>query len=115
MKLAQGSIIKASVLDPQSRNRKERPLVLLTPTLIIPQAPVLVAVAITSTLRDPLPDTYVLLPWHNARHPVTGLNRKCAAVCDWRTELKPEDILAVTGRCPSRELGEILTKVGQHP
>lgn len=79
-KLVLGRIVWAEVADANGI-RKLRPAVIVTPTdQLTPTAPFDV-VAITSRLDDPLPEDHVLLPWHPRRHPRTGLNRRCAAVC----------------------------------
>jgi hypothetical protein len=70
-------------------------------------------VAITSRLPEPLPDDHVLLPWHPQRHPRTGLNRKCVAVCRWLCRVMPEDIKNVAGIVPGQALLEIMTKIAE--
>ena len=68
-------------------------------------------VASTSRLTDPLPDDHILLPWHPRGHPRTGLNRRCAAVCTWLTQIVDSDIQDVAGIVPAPVMKEILAKV----
>jgi mRNA-degrading endonuclease toxin of MazEF toxin-antitoxin module len=68
-------------------------------------------VAITSTLLNPLPDDYVLLPWHAQKHPRTGLNRKSAAVCSWITSISTDDIKNMVGTVPASTFATIAAKI----
>jgi hypothetical protein len=105
-----GQIIWAEIADPNGI-RKSRPAVILTPTdRIGPSTPIEV-VAVTSSLPQPLPEDYVILPWHAQGHPRTGLNRKCAAVCNWLARILPGDIQSVAGFVPGPILAEVVSKV----
>ena len=53
--LQRGQIIQAEVVDPQGRNRKVRPLIILTPTEEIREGERFVAVAVSSTFPHPVP------------------------------------------------------------
>ena len=111
MALRQGSIIWVQVNDPAGRNPKCRPAVVITPTEEIKPGEVLVAVAATSTIPNPLPDRVVELPWHANRHPLTGLYKRCIAVCDWLIEFSQEDVQKVGGFVPSATLLKILARL----
>jgi hypothetical protein len=79
----QGGIVIARVLDPQKRNSKSRPVVIVTPTdQIKPTAP-FYGVAITGQLPRPITDDFVLIPYHRDGHVRTGLKKRSAAKCDW--------------------------------
>jgi mRNA-degrading endonuclease toxin of MazEF toxin-antitoxin module len=112
-KLAQGQIVLVDVPDPQGRNRKIRPVIVVTPSDEIVANELVVAVAITGTLPKKLPADHVLLPYHNDGHPRTGLRRRCAAVCSWLIEFHPEDVKEVKGVTPKKELAEILDKISR--
>jgi hypothetical protein len=71
----------------------------------------LVAVAISSTLPRPLPDHYVLLPWHRAGHRQTGLKKKCAAVCNWFATVQRSESVQVMGQVPDPQFQVIRQKV----
>lgn len=111
-RLMTGRIVWADVADPNG-HRKPRPAVIVTPTeKIVPARPIDV-VAVTSRLEDPLPADHVALPWHAQGHPRTGLNRRCAAVCNWLVQISEADIKAVGGVVPAAQMNAILTKIKQ--
>lgn len=115
MTLRHGDIvIVAGLPDPQGRNPKDRPAVIVTPTDELRAGRPLFIVAITTTLSDPLPDDYVPLPWSRPRHPRTGLNARNAAVCHWLAHVEETQIARAIGRVPTRELieiGEVLRRL----
>jgi hypothetical protein len=71
----------------------------------------IVAVGITGTIPDPIPDHYVLLPWSPHKHKTTSLKKPSAAVCDWFVDLLPGDAQRIEGFIPEAELAEILEKI----
>jgi mRNA-degrading endonuclease toxin of MazEF toxin-antitoxin module len=91
--------------------RKLRPGVIVTPTDRITAVGPIEVVAVTSRLSDPLPDDYVLLPWHPKGHARTKLTRKSAAVCTWIARINTQDVRDVGGVVPGQVLLEILTKI----
>jgi mRNA-degrading endonuclease toxin of MazEF toxin-antitoxin module len=103
-----GQIVWAELADANGV-RKTRPVVIVTADERITSSGPLEVVAITSRLPQPLPDDYVLLPWHAQGHPRTGLNRKCAAVCTWLARIVPTDIQSAAGIVP----GAILLDIGR--
>jgi mRNA-degrading endonuclease toxin of MazEF toxin-antitoxin module len=105
-----GQIVWAEIAD-ANQNRKSRPTIVVTPTKLISATSTLEVVAITSTLPQPLPEDYILLPWHGQGHPRTGLKRKCAAVPSWVARILPSDIQSVAGVVPDRLLLEILKRI----
>jgi mRNA-degrading endonuclease toxin of MazEF toxin-antitoxin module len=110
MALRFGQIVWTEIADANGV-RKARPAIILTPDERIPKAEHVQVAAITSTVPQPTPDDHVLLPWHSAGHPRTGLNRKCAAVCSWLAQIRPADVQNVVEIVPGRELLEIISKV----
>lgn len=90
---------------------RQRPAVIVTPTERITATNPLAVVAVTSRVPNDLPADHVLLPWHPQRHPRTGLNRNCAAVCSWLSEITANDIQDVAGVVPGAESLEIVTKI----
>jgi mRNA-degrading endonuclease toxin of MazEF toxin-antitoxin module len=111
--LEQGRIVWAEVVDSSSRNRKARPLIILTPSEEVPPGEPLVAVAVTTQLPKPLPADYVPLPWHAQKRVGTRLSAPCAAVCTWLVEIQDEDILERAGVVPRRQLAEIVRLVSE--
>lgn len=111
MALQQGSIIWVVVSDHAGRNPKCRPAVVVTPTNEIVEGETFVVVAATSTISKPLPDNHIDLPWKADRHPVTGLFKRCVAVCDWLAEISHSDVEAVGGIVPPTVLNQILSQI----
>jgi mRNA-degrading endonuclease toxin of MazEF toxin-antitoxin module len=102
-------VLVSSLLDPQGRNPKDRPAVIVTPTAEIdPLLPLQVA-AVTTFLPSPLPDDHVLLPWQRPRHPKTGLNKRCAAVCSWLARIDEDRIIRHVGIVPGKQRVEIVS------
>jgi mRNA-degrading endonuclease toxin of MazEF toxin-antitoxin module len=105
-----GRIVWAEVPDANGI-RKLRPAVIVTNSDRIATDRTLELVAITSRISEPLPDDHVLLPWHAQRHPRTGLNRKCAAVCSWLCTIAPADVKDTAGLVPGAVLLQIMAKI----
>jgi mRNA-degrading endonuclease toxin of MazEF toxin-antitoxin module len=108
--LVTGRIVWAQIADPNGI-RKTRPAIIVSPAEKIIASQPFDVVAVTSRMDFPLPEDYVLLPWHRQGHGRTGLNRKCAAVCSWLTQIVDSDISEVAGIVPSPIMAEILVKV----
>lgn len=107
--LQQGRIVWVELLDPQGRNPKRRPAVVLTPSGEIRDDEVVVA-ALSSQVDHSPPEVSVELPWHRDGHPRTKLNRRNVVVCTWLTTLKvtaitPDDI---GGTVPFAQMARIL-------
>lgn len=109
--LRQGRIVWAIVNDPNGKNPKERPAVIITATDEIQPDQPIVAVAITGELPEPLPPEYVELPWHRNKHPKTGLKKRCAAKCDWLCIIQTRDVKEFAGVVPASKMQEILAKI----
>lgn len=111
--LEQGSIVWASVTDPRG-NTKHRPLVILTHTSEIILNEPIVAAPITTTFPNPAPDYCVPIPWYRGGHPVTGLTKRSAVICNWRPiELRQADAQK-RGSLPEKYMVEVLRKVAKY-
>jgi mRNA-degrading endonuclease toxin of MazEF toxin-antitoxin module len=108
--LVTGRIVWAELADANGI-RKQRPAIIITPTDRIVPKGMIDVVAVTSRLSSPLPDDHVLLPWHPQRHPRTGLNRRCAAVCSWVARIASSDVQDVAGLVPGPIMLTILTRL----
>ncbi len=100
-------VIIVDLFDPQGRNPKDRPCVLVSPPERFAVGGPFDVVAITTLLPDPLPFDHVPLPWHPRHHPRTGLNKRNAAVCSWRVEVEASRILRKIGHVTLRRLLQI--------
>ena len=86
--LVVGRIVWAELYDPQGRNPKVRPAVLVTPTATGEW----LAVAISTQIAMAPAEVCVELPWHRNGHPRTKLTQRNVALCTCRVFLKPEHI-----------------------
>jgi mRNA-degrading endonuclease toxin of MazEF toxin-antitoxin module len=103
------------LLDPQGRNPKVRPAVVLTPTAdIAPEGTVWVAAVTGQT--DDIPEGFAVpLPWHRNGHPETKLTKPCAVACHWVAQVPVSAIVSARGQVPTRLLFEVLDAVRQLP
>jgi hypothetical protein len=108
---AHGSIVLvADMLDPQGRNPKDRPCVVVTKPGDAPPGHQVV-VAISTLLPDPLPDDYVPLPWHRSNHPKTGLNKKNAAIGRWVEDSRIMRTIGIVPDKPLMALVEVIDRI----
>ena len=108
-KIRLGAIVEAWVPDPRGQNDKRRPLIVIG----YEGDTNIVLCAISSAVRDPLPDDAIELP-HADRpggHAATGLNRRCVAVCSWVMVLHGNRIVTKRGDCPPGLLKRITRTV----
>jgi mRNA-degrading endonuclease toxin of MazEF toxin-antitoxin module len=110
-----GQIIWAEVPDPQGRNPKRRPLIILTATEDIQPDGVVQCVAISSQIDQAPVDAQVALPWHAQGHPRTGLKERSAAVCTWLVQVPLASIDSYGGTVPAAPMLQILQKVAELP
>ena len=104
----QGRIVRVETCDPQGRNVKKRPVVIVHPSNEIRSAEPIVCVAITGEIPKNVPDDCVLLPYQTGGHPRTGLNKRCAAMCSWVFEITEDQIVEYMGMVPKPQLEAIL-------
>jgi hypothetical protein len=100
-------------VDPQGRNRKCRPSVIVTATQDIKPDEPLVVVAISGEFRELPAEHYVKMLWHRAGHPKTKLYKPCAAICSWVKSISAADIEEFGGVVPPQHLAKILDKVSK--
>ncbi|HEX5271744.1 MAG TPA: type II toxin-antitoxin system PemK/MazF family toxin [Gemmataceae bacterium] len=110
-KLCRGRIVWVELLDPQSRNVKCRPAVVVTPDEEIQDGGEVWVVAISTQLTGAPAEVQVALPWERGGHPRTGLKERCAAVCTWMARVKVADVRGTAGIVPGRQLLDILTRI----
>jgi hypothetical protein len=104
-------VLVADLLDPNGVNPKDRPCVVVTdPKEPRPEGRHLV-VAISTVVPTPMPPGYVLLPWYRPHHPITGLNRRAAAICPWIAEDAEDRILRKLGIVPDLQLLRIAAEL----
>jgi mRNA-degrading endonuclease toxin of MazEF toxin-antitoxin module len=112
---ARGRIIWVEAPDPQGRNPKVRPAVILTATQDIQPGGEVHCVAISSQVAQAPAEDQVALPWHPQGHPRTKLRERCAAVCTWLLRVSLPTVERFGGQVPTKEMLAILHKVGELP
>lgn len=109
-----GRIVWVELLDPQGRNPKNRPAVIVSDNAHIhpgdPTCEVLV-VGITTKVEETPAEHAVALPWQRGRHPRTGLYEPSVAVITWLERIRLAAIREYGGTVPGRQLLDILQRL----
>ena len=106
-----GSIVWVELLDPQGRNPKRRPAVIVSDDEEIQASGEAWVVAVSTQLNEAPREVQVDLPWHANRHACTGLTERCSAVCTWLERVKVSEILTHIGMVPTAQMLAILNLV----
>lgn len=109
--LCRGRIVRVEVLDPQNRNPKCRPAVIVTPTEEISADGDVLLVAITGNVAAASAEVQVALPWHAQGQVGTRLNKPSVAVCSWIFTSPVSKIQSYGGMIPDRQMLQILDKI----
>jgi mRNA-degrading endonuclease toxin of MazEF toxin-antitoxin module len=109
--LCRGRIVWVELLDPQGRNPKCRPAVIVTPDTDIAPAGEVWVVAISTQMEEAPAEVQVELPWDRRGHPRTGLKERSAAVCTWLEKVPVSSIKECAGIVPGRQLLDILSRI----
>jgi hypothetical protein len=106
--LQRGRIVLVNIPDPQGRNPKDRPVVIVTATDEITDQDSFFGVAISGKIEKPLPQSCVRLPWDRRGHPRTGLSKPSVARCDWLVEIGSKNVTKMLGFVPDKQLQQII-------
>ena len=109
--LCRGRIVWVEVLDPQGRNPKQRPAVIVSPDAEIHEDGEVWLVAIATHLDAAPKEEQVELAWDRRGHVRTGLKERCAAVCSWLLKVNVASIKEQAGVVPGRQLLDILKRI----
>jgi mRNA-degrading endonuclease toxin of MazEF toxin-antitoxin module len=109
--LCRGRIVWVELLDPQGRNPKRRPAVVVTPDAEIRPDGDIWVVAISTQFDESPASVQVELPWDRRGHPRTKLKERCAAVCSWIAKVSVANIQEYAGIVPGRQLLDIQTRI----
>ena len=109
-RLCQGQVVDLETLDPQGQNLKRRPVVVLDVNEALGE---FVYVAVSTQLSDPLPDSWVLLPWSRDGRG-TGLVEPCAAKTHWIGKAKRDDVARIRGHLSTDAMLEIMRAIKRH-
>jgi len=104
-------VLVSQMLDPNGVNPKDRPCVIMDNPKVPPLIGRHLVVAISTIIPDPIPAGYVLLPYQQPRHPVTGLNKRNAAVCPWVEVIEADRIIRRIGIVPGPRLLRIAAEL----
>lgn len=113
--LCRGRIVWVELHDPQGRNPKCRPGVIVSADAEIRDDGEVWIVAISSRTDAAPPEVQVELPWTRQGHPRTGLKERCAAVCTWLERVPAASIRDAAGLVPDRQLLDILALLTADP
>ncbi len=113
--LSRGRIVWVEMVDPQGRNSKCRPAVIVTPSEDLRPEGAIWVVGISTQVGSGLAENQVELPWHRQKHPRTGLSERCVAVCNWLVRVPVSSIQSEAGSVPGPALARILSLVGRLP
>ena len=106
-----GRVIWVELLDPQGRNPKCRPAVIITPTdEITPDGEVRV-VGISTQLDAGPHEVQVPLQYDPRAACRSGLREQCVAVCNWIVRIPVVSIRDYAGTIPGKTMHEIGEKV----
>jgi mRNA-degrading endonuclease toxin of MazEF toxin-antitoxin module len=109
--LCRGRIVWLELLDPQGRNPKCRPAVIVSPDADIGADGEVWVVGVSTQRNEAPAEVQAELPWDPRKHPRTGLRERCAAICTWMKKVKVLSIQEYAGVVPGRQLLEILTRI----
>lgn len=113
--LCRGRIVRVEVLDPQNRNPKCRPAIIITPTEEIRADGDVDLVAITGSTNAAPAEMQVALPWHSQGQAGTRLTKPSVAVCSWVFTSPVSKIQSYEGVVPDRQMLQILDKLNALP
>jgi len=108
-----GRIVQVEVLDPQGRNPKVRPAVIITPDEAISPDGEVDVVAITIQLDQAPEDDQVKLRYDPPGVGRTQLRQECADVCTWRVRVRIADIRGFLGVVPGRQMLALNAKIAE--
>ena len=110
--LVQGRIVYCHVADPQGRNPKIRPIILvdLEPEKIPLEEP-LHGVCLTTQVGEASREDCIPVPWHPQGNVITKLTGECEAVCTWLVSFRRTDVQSARGLVPPKDMSKILEKL----
>lgn len=111
--LSQGAVVLAVLLDPNGRNPKRRPAVVITATTdILEYGNDEIHVAGITTKFDPsnLQADEVIVPYSRSGNARTGLTEKSVVKCDWLKTVSCSDV-QVIGHLPGEHLYQVIQRV----
>jgi mRNA-degrading endonuclease toxin of MazEF toxin-antitoxin module len=108
-----GRIVWVEVPDPQGRDPKRRPAVIITPTEEIQPDGQVTIVAISTSFTEAPAEVQVELPWDAKGTSKTQLRRRSWAVCSWLATVSLSSVIEYRGIVPPRQMIEIRAKLDE--
>lgn len=106
-----GRIVWVDLLDPQGRNPKCRPAVIITPDPEIVPDGVVKVVGVSTRLDAAPAEVVVALQWDPRGNCRTGLREQSIAVCSWVQTVQVTAIQGYAGMVPPIQMTEIARKM----
>jgi mRNA-degrading endonuclease toxin of MazEF toxin-antitoxin module len=110
----QGRIVAVEAADPQGRNVKRRPAVIVSRNSEILSGAKISCVAITTAFPDQPSEECIPLPFSPGGKARTGLKKRSAALCSWLFQITEKEITKYLGVTPPDELQKILAYLDKH-
>ena len=104
----QGQIVLVLLTDPDGKEPKHRPAVVLTSTEELQAADEIVVAAISTVFEPPLPNDWIEIPWSGDGRSRTGLTKPCVVKCHWLKRVRRSDILKTVGHLPPQYLVKVM-------
>lgn len=113
--MCHGRVVWVTLNDPQGRNPKRRPAVIITPTDdITPDGEVWV-VGVTTTAELAPEEVRTLLQYDPQGKCRSGLRERCWAVSTWVAKMPASAIETYAGTIPGPQMAEIHKKIQSLP
>ena len=113
-KLCQGRIVWVWLANPQGKDPKQRPIVILTPDEQIETSEQLYGIVCSHSHAaiTPRPDYYIPLSWNQTGTTKTKLRKETVALCNWPAAFNKFDVTPdnVGGVVSSEEFAAIVAK-----
>jgi len=112
-RLNQGQIVTIVVPDPRGKNKKPRPVLILTDSDELTTAEEFVVAAISTQFSDPLPADCVLIPSSRDVRAKTGLMQPSVVKCHWLLKVRRRHVRCVLGHLPPEIMCDVMRIVVQ--
>jgi hypothetical protein len=113
--LCHGRVVWVRILDPQGRNPKRRPAIILTPTPEITADGEIWVAGVTTTFELAPAEVQTELQFDPQGRCRSGLRERSWAVSTWLAKVPVAAIEAFGGTIPGRQMAEIHRKIQSLP
>jgi mRNA-degrading endonuclease toxin of MazEF toxin-antitoxin module len=106
--LGRGRVVRVNVFDPQGRNRKRRPAVVISTAEEIDASGEVIVVCVSRQYDQAPPEVQVELPHDQRGVCRSGLREPSWAVATWVTTVKVGEVEEILGAIPAAKTNTIL-------